>query len=525
MQKRTQPYTLHDSRCTTYAHRETSSLSVRVMLILACLTAFSGGVPTATPAPSGLLPSFPGAEGYGALSKGGRGGRIIEVTNLNDSGPGSFRDAITQSGPRIVVFRVGGIIQLSSSLEISNPYITIAGQTAPGGGITISGKNIARTVLSVYTHDVVIQYLRLRKGHISGGNDAASVARSDLADNVIWDHNSLSWTQDESFAVGGGSDPNRQPHNVTHSWNLVSEPLYPHATSLLTNNGSGLAGLMTDIDAHHNLLANTSHRNPLVKNKNFKFVNNIVYNWSFYASQTGMGAAVDFIGNLYKEGSLNDINGTGYEIQVYTEAACSPDDQVPGTPSIYVNGNIGPHNTNLNNDNWGMVRQVTCENGSEMGTLSTQYRRTSPLPVVSTPTISVHPANQLESTILPLVGASRKLDCSGNWVSNRDTVDERIIREYQTNKGVLVSNEADVGGWPIIANGTPCADTDHDGMFDMWESQYGFNPNDSADSSQDADEDGYINVEEFLNGTNPTSGNSQSSDTTPPPAPTGFRVF
>lgn len=438
---------------------------------------------------------------------------IYEVTNLNDSGPGSLRAGLAMSGPRIIVFRVGGTINLSSSLEINNPYVTIAGQTAPGGGITISGKNIAQTVLSIYTHDVVVQYLRLRKGFIQGGNDSASVARADHAYNVIWDHNSVSWTQDESFAVGGGTDPNNQPHNVTHSWNLVSEPLYPHATSLLTNNGYGFAGYMTDIDAHHNLFANTSHRNPLIKNKTFRFVNNIVYNWSFYASQTGMGAAVDFIENLYKYGPLKN---TGYEIQVYTEAQCSPGDQVPGSPSLYVSGNIGPHNVNPANDNWAMVRQVTCENGSEIGALSTQYQRTSPLPVIPVPIIS-QPADQLENTILPDVGASKKLDCLGNWVSNRDTVDARIIDEYRTNRGTLVSNEANVGGWPLMANGPSCTDTDHDGMPDAWETKYGFNPNSAADGSQDTDGDGYTNVEEFLNGGSP--------DTTPPLAPTGVRVL
>jgi hypothetical protein len=145
-----------------------------------------------------------------------------------------------------------------------------------------------------------------------------------------------------------------------------------------------------------------------------------------------------------------------------------------------------------------MVRQISSEGGSELGPLSTQYKRTSPLPKLPFP-ITVHPANELETVILPTVGASRRLDCMGNWVSNRDAVDTRIIQEYHTNKGIIPTTEDDVGGFPVIAGGTPCVDSDGDGMPDDWEVANGLNPNDPSDGPL-VGPDGYTNLERYLNG-------------------------
>lgn len=461
----------------------------------------------AAPLAAEALPAFPGASGAGATSVGGRGGVICEVTNLNNTGPGSLRACIELSGPRIVVFRIGGTIQLPGGIAIKNPYITIAGQTAPGGGITISGKNSTNVVLSTRTHDVIVRYLRFRKGYNaatpSNDGDASNVTNvSGAVYNVIYDHCSMSWTQDENGEIWGDSLVNQQPKNVTYSWSIFAEPLIQHSKNFITGANSNKSEEINDIDIHHSLFQNSSERNPLIKNKTFRFVNNIVYNWSRFATQLGGGVNADVIGNLYKSGPLNGTysatiapKSSVYEIQVFkTSNSTTP----LGSPSLYVAGNIGPHNPNPNNDNWGMVREISSEGGSELGPLSTQYRRTSSLAALPVP-ITVHPASDIENLVLPAVGASRRLDCLGNWVSSRDAVDTRIIQEYHANKGIIPTTENDVGGFPVIANGVPCADTDHDGMPDAWEDANRLNKNNPADGPL-LGSDGYTNVERYLNG-------------------------
>jgi len=449
------------------------------------------------------LPAFPGAEGGGAESVGGRGGAICEVTNLTDAVPaksGSLRACTDAAGPRIVVFRVGGTIPLVKDIVIRNPYITIAGQTAPGGGITLSGVNSPNDVFAVTSHNVVVRYIRFRKGNNTitppNAGDGISIAGGH---NIIFDHCSVSWAMDENVSAWGGSKfP--LPSNVTLSWNRLAQGLGPHRNFLTGAASSTLADAMVNIDVHHSLFSNSYERNPLANNKTFRLVNNIIYNWRRSATRLGGGVSLDAIGNLYKAGPLNGTYDpkSVYEIQEYPTA----DSTTPsGSPSIYVVGNIGPHNANPNNDNWLMVRQVASAGGvteGQSGPPDAQYRRHSPLPALPVP-ITIHPASQIESIILPVVGASRRLDCTGNWISNRDAVDKRIINEYNTNQGTLPATEADVGGFPTIANGTPCADTDHDGMPDAWEDANGLDKNNSVDGRA-IHSSGYSNVERYLNG-------------------------
>lgn len=452
-----------------------------------------------TPLIAKALPAFPGASGGGANAVGGRGGVIYEVTNLNSIGPGSLHNGLAMQGPRIIVFRVSGTIEVPNGEKISNPYVTIAGQTAPGGGITLSGKSSIYDTLNINTHDVVIRYIRFRKGYNGStpSQNGDSFSFYDAASNSIIDHCSMSWAQDENGQVwGSGSGP--QPRNITYSWNIFAEPLAKHPTNFITGAGSSsAAGTITDIDAHHNFFANSSYRNPLIKNKSFRLVNNIIYNWSLFATQIGGGVNADIIGNLYKPGPLYQpaANRREYEIQVYT----TPNNSTPlGSPSIYVAGNIGPHNSNPGNDNWGMVREVTAEGNPEIGPLAATYRRNSPLPALQTP-IAANLATELESLMFPTIGASQRLDCLGNWVTNRDAVDSRIIQEYQSNRGIVPNSENDVGGYPAIASGTPCSDIDHDGMPDQWEDANGLNKNDPSDGPR-VGPDGYTNVEKYLNG-------------------------
>ena len=174
---------------------------------------------------SGKMPAFPGAEGGGAESAGGRGGRIIEVTNLNDTGTGSFRAACEASGPRIVIFRVGGIIEIKYKITLRNPFITIAGQTAPGDGILIKGNEIY-----IQTHDVIIQFIRIRLGRRDdfAEQEGDCIGIHSGGYNVMIDHCSLSWANDENTSIWSGEDA---AHNITFSWNLIAEGLtYNHAS-------------------------------------------------------------------------------------------------------------------------------------------------------------------------------------------------------------------------------------------------------------------------------------------------------
>lgn len=451
------------------------------------------------PLVAGALPAFPGASGAGAASVGGRGGIIYEVTNLNSIGPGSLHNGIAMKGPRIIVFRVSGTIEAPNGLTISEPYITIAGQTAPGGGITISGKSSIYDVFNIKTHDVIIRYIRFRKGYNSStpSQNGDSSSFYDQAATSIIDHCSMSWAQDENGQVWGNSS-GAQPHDLTYSWSIFAEPLSKHPTNFITGaNTSAASENLINIDAHHNLFANSSYRNPLIKNKSFRLVNNIIYNWNLFATQLGGGVKADIIGNVYKPGPmyLPPASRRAHEIQVFT----APNSSTPlGSPSIYVVGNIGPHNATPESDNWGMVQEVTAEGNPEIGPLSTAYKRNSPLPALPIP-IEADSASGLESLLFPTLGASQRLDCLGNWVANRDTVDARIIQEYQNNSGIVPNTENDVGGFPLISGGTACADTDHDGMPDQWEDANGLNKNDPLDSSR-ASSDGYSNIEKYLNG-------------------------
>ena len=438
--------------------------------------------------------AFLGAQGGGAKGVGGRGGRVIEVANLNDSGPGSLRAAIEASGPRIVVFRVAGIIQPASSMRIRNPYITIAGQTAPGGGILISGKNSPQSPLMIDTHDVTIQYLRVRTGRgMQAAQEGDGIGINSNVYNAVIDHCSVSWGMDENLQVWSDYGPSR---SITFSWNLIAEGLANHSCGLITGtNKTADARSMVDIDVHHNLFMHNQNRNPLIMSQSSRVVNNIVYNWEWWAAGFSSGVQIDLIGNIFKRGP--DSDSRRHEItwwQDYTEGP-------GGNPSIYVRGNKGPYQPNPDADNWPMIMIGRSYSSTETP-LSRSLQRSSPLPAQAFP-ITAGSASQLEGVMLPEVGASRRLDQNGNWVSNRDSVDKRLVQEYGNGSGFIPSNEGQVGGLPSIAGGTPYVDSDHDGMPDAWETRYSLNPNSASDGSADADGDGYTNIEEFLNGGDP----------------------
>lgn len=460
---------------------------------------------TAVTTPPGALAAFPGAQGAGTRTPGGRGGAVYEVTKLSDDGsPGTLRYCVNQVGPRTCVFRVGGTIELASSLVVRQPFLTIAGQTAPGGGIALSGRNLSSQVLAFYTHDVVVRYLRIRKGYnaASAGTSQAgqTTAYRTGAYNIVVDHCSISWTQDENVTLWADSGA---PHDVTVSWSIVAEPLADHPTSIISgSNSSAQADAEVDLDFHHNYVANSSHRNPLLKNKRSRFVNNVVYNWLFYATQIGGGGQMDVVGNLYAAGPLTASGGYGarHEVQVFPGGNATT---ATGSPSIHVSGNAGPRNPDASADNWGlMVREVAGENQAEIGLLSAAHQRATALaPAASGIPIQPEPVAGLAAAVLPQVGAAMRVDCDGTWKPARDAADGRVVGDYAAGTGAYPSRETDqgFGGMPALAAGTACVDTDHDGVPDVWEAARGLDPADPADGGRAA-ANGYTNLENYLNG-------------------------
>ena len=453
----------------------------------------SAPVPTYTRTPfpvptnAGPVPAFPGAEGFGAGSVGGRGGRVIEVTNLNDSGPGSLRAAVEAEGPRIVVFRVGGTITLQSSLKIANPFITIAGQTAPGGGIALkSSPSYDKATLAVQTHDVIIRYIRVRTGNsteISSSRDGLVIGHSSTAVyNVIIDHCSISWATDENISTA------YETYDITIQWSIISEGLHdsthkdgPHSKGMLLGSSRS-----KNISVHHNLFAHNNDRNPRIKTSGtVDVVNNVIYNpffsggWgpSHITDDYNTNVPVNYVGNYFKPGP--DTERRDYYISGSTTGTGN-------LVEIYVEGNITPNRPTDDLDEiQGVVRS-----GQQSWVVPTRH----PAPMVTTTS-----AFDAYEAVLANVGATLPM---------RDDVDERIVNGVMNGTGQIIDDPSEVGGWPKLAAGTAPTDTDHDGMPDEWESSYCLDPSDPADSTSDADGDGYTNVEEFLNETTPTPGGS-----------------
>ena len=446
------------------------------------------------------VPAFPGAEGYGAITRGGRGGKVLAVTHLNDSGPGSLRHACETEGPRIVVFRVSGTIKLASRLRISHPYITIAGQTAPGEGICIRGYP-----LSINADEVIIRYIRVRLGDESGLDDDAISGR--YHKNIILDHVSASWSIDETVSI-------YRCENVTLQWCLISESLYSAGHIKGAHGFGGIWGSNRST-YHHNLFAHHSSRNPrFASGAGYNdFRNNVVYNWGYNSTYGGEKAdsndeklkfaMYNIVANYYKPGPATSTGKRGYcIINPYSSSGDSSD----GFAKWYVAGNVVHGNAAVTADNWN--GGVQPQHGdSHIPTLKLSE------PFDSVP-INEQTAEETYPSVLHDVGAS---------LPKRDAVDTRIVDEtrngYATYEGAtykekrsvsdasekcgIIDSQEDVGGWPVLQSLPAPLDSDGDGMPDVWEEKYGLNPYTASDSGQDTDADGYTDIEEYLNGTDP----------------------
>jgi len=472
---------------------------VPTRIVLAVLS----GLVAATVVPDALgqtprVPAFPGAEGHGSMTRGGRGGPVIAVTNLNDSGPGSLRAAVEAEGPRIVVFRVSGTITLESRLRISNPYITIAGQTAPGDGIALR-----KHPIQIDADEVVIRYIRVRLGDESG--DDSDAVSSRYHKNIILDHLSASWSIDETVSLYHGE-------NVTVQWTLISESLYG-SNHIKGSHGFGGIWGSNYSTYHHNLLAHHSSRNPRFASGcgYTDHRNNVIFNWGINSAYGGekqqqgnpnfSHCVINMVGNYYKPGPATIPGDVSHRV-----ANPSSRDEAADFGQWYIAGNVMQGNSAVTRDNW--EGGVQPQHGD---TYASVLKLDEPWPAMP---IREQSAEEAYRTVLSDVGAS---------LPKRDALDRRIIEETRRGEATyegtgykaahseldaskpsgIIDSPQDVGGWPTLSSSPPSPDSDNDGMPDAWEEQFGLDPRTTADPTLDSDRDGYANIEEYLNGTDP----------------------
>lgn len=432
-------------------------------------------------------PAFPGAEGGGKYVTGGRGGEVISVDNLNDKGDGSFRKAIEAEGPRTIIFRVSGIIELQKTIHIKNGDLTIAGQTAPGDGICLKNYGIR-----VDADNVIIRYIRVRPGdEMREENDAITGIRHK---NIIIDHCSFSWALDEVASFYDNE-------NFTMQWCIISESLY-HSWHHKGDHGYG--GIWGGLNAsfHHNLISDHTSRNPRfcgsrysgkAENEKTDFRNNVVYNWGFNSVYGGEEGSYNMVNNYYKAGpaTKKDVRHRILNLtQMFYNPSINPDTLRAGW--FFIDGNVVEGNPEISKDNWngGVQGKGVDKAAIEKSKLTT--------PVEYTP-IETDDAKTVFQPVLKCAGASLV----------RDAVDKRIIAEAKSGKEKfgasfdgggkgIIDSQADVGGWPVLKSEAPPKDSDNDGMPDKWEKENGLQP-DIPDNNSYLLNGDYTNLEVYIN--------------------------
>ena len=394
---------------------------------------------------------------------------MYHVTTLKDGGPGSLRAAVEADGPRIVVFDVSGTIQLAKTLDIRNPFITIAGQTAPGDGICLRD-----ATLEVCADHAVVRFLRCRLGDQGTAGDTLSIGPGR---HVIIDHCSASWSLDEALSASTG-----QPdiNDITVQWCFITEALNPKNHSY----GSLIRGCHgARYSYHHNLYAHNRGRNPRPGNYDnpnthdkdpngllLDFRNNVVYNWrgsyAGYNADKESVTKLNYVGNYVVPGPDSSVTGKAYR---------------EGSP--YNRGYFAwnYYNHVFAQDQWGLVIfEWTTEQIAA-------YKQAEPF---ETGPIVTRDAKVAYQAVLEQGGAS---------LPARDAVDRRIVEDVKSGKGGIINSQTEVGLWPELQTAPAPRDSDGDGMPNAWEQQHGLNPDDAADGPADRDGDGYTNVEEYLN--------------------------
>jgi pectate lyase len=433
--------------------------------------------------------AFPGAEGYGKYATGGRGGQIFIVSNLNDKGLGSFREAAEAKGKKIIVFAVSGTIHLETKLSVKGD-VTIVGQTAPGDGICLADNSV-----SLGGDNIIIRYMRFRMGDKyqkggmvdgNGGDDAFGGVRRK---NIIIDHCSMSWSTDEVFSIYAGD-------STTLQWNLISEPLnysYHFETGDKDYEHHGYGGIWggLHLTAHHNLFAHCNNRNPRfngIRHTPTELVdyrNNVIYDWGGNTIYAGEGGDYNIINNYFKYGPSTS-KSVRYRI-------VNPGkNETIGFGKWYVEGNYVDEAKDVSKNNW---LGIHMGNG---GTETDKKNTVIDKPHDAWP-IPTQTAEQAYEAVLKYVGASYK----------RDTLDERIINDVKNRAGNLIDvqggfphgTEYDmtVNAWPNLNSISALTDNDKDGIPDEWERKNGLNPTDASDASKVSSHKFYTNIELYIN--------------------------
>ena len=391
--------------------------------------------------------AFPGAQGHGKYSKGGRGGRVIFVTNTEKSGEGSFRAAVADSsGPRVVVFKVGGLCELTSHIPISNPYLTILGQTAPGNGFCLKGGGI-----NIQTSHVVVQGMRFRIGdQLSSlpaeNRDNIQIGSSNDPHFIMIDHNSLSWSMDEN---GSTFDP---CGNITWSYNIFAlglnntrHPAAPHSMGLLISKHG-----VDSVSVWRNLFAHNNSRNPKpAMNADVEIENNVIYNWSNRATNIDSLATVNIRNNHYIQGPSTPLGALTYPVYI----------QPPQNETrLFIEGNKDDvwHPADDGSTNWNMV---------SLDDPADSLLNMAEFPSASFSDLPLAPVDDLWPNIMNKVGAISP---------QRDEIDTQVVADVDARTGSVIDTTFNV--WPEYPPGTPQSDLDGDGMWDAFEILHGSNP-------------------------------------------------
>ncbi|MBL0154331.1 MAG: pectate lyase [Chitinophagaceae bacterium] len=444
-----------------------------------------------TQAPDNDQPlAFPGAEGFGKFTTGGRGGKIYIVTNLNDKGPGSFREAVEAKGKRIVLLNVDGTIHLETKLTIRGD-VTIAGHSAPGDGICLADQSV-----SLGGDNIIIRYIRFRmgdkyqKGGMVDGNGGDDAFGGTRRKNIIIDHCSLSWSTDEVFSIYAGD-------STTLQWNLIAEPLnysyhFEKGDTGYEHHGYGGIWGGAHLTAHHNLIAHCNNRNPRfdgIRNAKTELVdyrNNVIYNWGGNTIYAGEGGQYNLVNNYFKYGPSTPAKNR-YHI-------ASPGKRDPDIPfgKWFIDGNYVDGSPEMTRDNFlgtDLTNNGTAED--KKNTVISNPHDAVPVPVQS--------AEKAFEEVLLYVGASFA----------RDTMDARIVNDVKKRTGRFIDvqggyphgteYEKTLNAWPELRAATSLLDKDNDGMPDAWETKSGLNPNNAGDASQYDLDKKYTNIEVYLN--------------------------
>ena len=451
-------------------------------------------------------PAFPGAEGFGRYTIGGRGGKVLHVTTLEDgTQTGTFRWACNQSGSRTIVFDVSGTIMLKSELKIKNGNVTIAGQTAPGDGVCI-----ANYPFIIACKNIIIRYMRFRLGNEALKTNNQAHEGDGLggmdSENIIVDHCSVSWSIDECLSVYGSK-------NITVQWCIASQSLVNAGHSKGKHGYGGNWG-GSGASYHHNLIAHHTSRTPRLgprpstqTDERMDMRNNVIYNWSGEGCYGGEGMNVNIVNNYYKPGPgttkrSDRIACIGIRTTEYTKHDTSSPNEWDKMWHVwgkfYVDGNVNTKHSNVTNDNWtyGIYNQIT--NSKVDNTFDDKVRDSMrlSLPIYYEP-VTTHPAELAYEQVLKYAGASLHRDALDNTIVIDTRNGEATYTGSGNDKG-FINSQDDAGGWPTLAQTDAKSDTDGDGMPDEWETAYGLNPNDKTDGNA-IGEGGYTNLEVYLN--------------------------